>query len=411
MKIKFKLSILIIVIMAVAAAGIIILLLRQAYIVSINLRLRSIEHLTNYAEFWKAKEDGYVRALHTLANVMGDYESIKAEERRDRYDELLKSAIEVEPQMVLLYTIWKPNAIDGMDEQYIGRTGSSKTGQYAMTYSKETGSMVKRVSNDINNVMAHITGPTARKDRIDNLTLQKVDGNDRYTMRMMLPITNDNEIVGALGCLLVINVIQQVLENTIKTNDEVTFMAVYSYDGTVLAHSKPERIGRNILDVDVELGDSRKEMFEAVRNGNIYKGLTYDPLLDDNIRFLLKPIQIGNSNFNLSVLIGVSESYISKEIKAITRIAILIALIAVLVTAGIIFVILLGFIAKPTITVTDTLKDISDTGNELAGMTETAAVMTIYLRRIAGYRRWKGNLLYSPLRSGFLGPYHGNKCS
>jgi methyl-accepting chemotaxis protein len=398
--------------MAVSVAGIIILLLRQAYIVSINLRLRSIEHLTNHTEFWKAREDGYVRALHTLANVMGDYESIKAEERRDRYDELLKSAIEVEPQMVLLYTIWKPNAIDGMDEQYIGRTGSSKTGQYAMTYSKETGSMVKRVSNDINNVMAHITGPNARKDRIDNLTLQKVDGNDKYTMRMMVPITNNNndKIVGALGCLLVINVIQQVLENTIKSNDEIAMLAVYSEGGTILAHLRPERIGRNMLDVDVELGDSRKEMFEAVRNGNIYKGLKYDSLLDDNVRFVVKPVKIGDSNFNLSVLIGVSESYVLREIKAITRFAILMALIAVFVTAGIIFVVL-GFIAKPIVTVTDTLKDISNTGNELAGVAETATVMTIHLRRTAGYRRWKGNLLYSPPRSWSLWPYHGNKCS
>jgi hypothetical protein len=227
---------------------------------------------------------------------------------------------------------------------------------------------------------------------------------------------NNKEVVGGLGCLLVIDVIQRVLENTLKTNDKIALMAVYSYDGTILAHSKPERIGRNILDVDVELGDSMREILEAMKNGKVYNGIKYDPLLDDNIRFLVKPVQIGDSNCKFSVLIGVSESYVLREIKAVTRFTILMALIAVLVTAAVILIVF-GFITKPIITITDTIKNIPDTGNELSGnMARTAAILTIPCHRVrtcgtAGYRRWRGNLLYSLPRSGFLGPYPGNKCS
>ena len=32
-----------------------------------------------------------------------------------------------------LYSIWKPNAVDGMDSRFIGRAGSSPTGQYALS--------------------------------------------------------------------------------------------------------------------------------------------------------------------------------------------------------------------------------------------------------------------------------------
>jgi len=329
MKVKFKLSIWVIAVIVVVITGITALLLRQASAISLNLNLRSPEHLTNSVEFWNGREDGYIQSLHTLANVMGDYETIQAEERRDRYDELLKSALETEPQLVLLYTVWKPNAIDGMDELFIGRTGSSPTGQYAMTYSKETGTMVKRVSADIEGSMAYITGPNAHKDCIDNPILRKINGNDKYTIRMMVPITNNNndEVVGALGCLLVIDVIQKILENTLETNNEIALMVIYSNDGTILAHFKSEQIGRNMP--------------------------------DDNIRFVVKPIKMGDSNFNLTALIGVPESYILKEIKAITRFSIIMAAIAILVTAAIIFIVL-GFITKPIITVTDTLKDISE---------------------------------------------------
>jgi len=427
MKIKFKLSIVVIAIMAVVVSGIAALLLLRASQISLNLSLRSQEHLANSrAEFWKGREDGYIRALTTLANIMGDFETVKPEERRDRYDAMLKSSLEAEHQMVVLYTIWKPNALDGMDEQYIGRAGSSPTGQYAMAWSKETGSTVKRVSNDIENAMEHITGPNAFKDRINEPTLRKINGVDKYAIRMLVPITNHNknneEVVGALGCLLAIDVMQTTVEKTIKTNDEIDIVMIYSNAGTILAHYKPERIGRNMFDVDAELGDSRKDIFESMKNGNTYKGRIHDPALNDNLRFVVKPFQIGNSDFSMSVLIGVSESNILKGIKAITRFTVILAVTAILATAAIIFVVL-GYITKPIITVTNTLKDISqgegdltrtipekgndeisdmsryfnltlakikkliisikehaevlsDTGNELAGnMTETAAAM------------------------------------
>jgi methyl-accepting chemotaxis protein len=169
MRIKFKLSIWLITITAVVVTGITILLLRQASGISYYLNIRSLGHLTSQCvEFWKGQEDGYIRTLHTLAKIMGDYESIQASERRDRYDDMLRSALEAEPQMAAMYTVWKPNAIDNMDSLNIGRKGSSSTGLYAMAYLKEAGKITGHTSGDIDNVIAHITGPNAYKDRIDN---------------------------------------------------------------------------------------------------------------------------------------------------------------------------------------------------------------------------------------------------
>jgi len=267
--------------------------------------------------------------------------------------------MEAEPRIVLLYTVWKPNAIDSMDEYFIGRTGSSPTGQYAISYNKETGFMVKRVSVDIEGSMAYITGPDARKDRIDNPILRKINGTDKFTIRMMVPITNNNnnEVVGVLGCLFVIDVIQQALENTMKANDEIALMVIYSNNGTILAHSKPERIGRNMLDADKEFGDFRREIFEAIKSGKIYEGNKYDPMLDDNITYMVKHVKVGNANSNISVLIGVYESYILREINAITGFTVAMAAIAVLIITAVILAIY-GFVTKPIVTASDRLKDI-----------------------------------------------------
>lgn len=133
-------------------------------------------------------------------------------------------------------------------------------------------------------------------------------------------------------------VIQKVLEDTLKANGEITLMAVYSDDGTILAHFKPERIGKNMFDVEEELGDSRREMYKAMKNRKIYIGQEYDPSLGENIKFIVKPLQIGNSRLqpgprdevsplahNLSLLIGVSESYLIRETGAAHRPAVILS--------------------------------------------------------------------------------------
>ena len=367
MKIRFRLSICLIAIMAFMIIGITVLLLRQASGISYYLSIRNLGQLTaQRVEFWKGQEDGYIRTLHTLANVMGDYESIQAEERRDRYDDTLKAALETEPQMVALYTVWKPNAIDDMDSRYIGRTGSSPTGQYAMAYFKETGKITGRTSGDINNVMAHITGPNAHKDRVDNPTILKIKGKNTYIIKISVPITNNRtkKVVGGLGCFLVIDTMQYIIENTMKANNEIAMLAMYSGNGTVLAHYKPERIGKRMLDVDVELGDFRKEMFRAMQTGKTYMDTLYKPAFDEKIIFIMKPFQIGNSGHNWSMLIGIPKSFILKEVNTITEFTVMLIIIAIIAAAAIIFAII-GIITNPIVRITDMLKDISEGEGDL----------------------------------------------
>jgi methyl-accepting chemotaxis protein len=367
MKMKFRLGVSLVIITAVVVTGITILLLRQASGISYYLNIRSLGHLTSqYAEFWKGQEDGYLKTLHTLANVMGDYESIKVSERRDRYDDMLRSTLEGEPQMAAVYTVWKPNAIDGMDSKYIDRKGSSSTGLYAMAYFREANKITGRVSADIDNVIAHISGPNARKDRIENPAYVKIKGTNRFVVKMTVPITNrlTDEVVGGIGCFLFADSMQGIVENTLKNNGEIAMMAMYSGNGTILAHYLPERIGKRMIDADMELSDSRQPIFRAMQSGKSYMDTVYNPKLHENIIYIMKPFQIGNSGHNWAMLTGVMESYVLKDVKTITRFAIMLAATTVLLTAIIIFSIL-KTTTKPIERVTDALKDLSEGKGDL----------------------------------------------
>jgi len=166
-------------------------------------------------------------------------------------------------------------------------------------------------------IMAHATYSKSFDEGFVGNMMKKTNENNKSATN---PVTFDtyknNKIMDAHRFLLLINVTQRVLERTVKANDEIAFLAVYLDDGTIIAHYKPERIGKNMFDVDVEFSDYTQDIFDAINNGKIFKGVEYDPLLNEYIKFMVKPLHIDSFDQKLSMLIGVHESYV-KEIGSI----------------------------------------------------------------------------------------------
>ncbi|MDR1803490.1 MAG: hypothetical protein LBQ94_07775, partial [Treponema sp.] len=181
MKLKFKLSILVIAIMAVIVSGISILLLNRSSSMARQLTIGDISELANTrATYWEGVEDRRFAVLETLANIMAQYETVPLEERRDEYENLLLGTINANPDIVTMYTIWKPNAVDGMDAAYIGRVGSTPTGQYAITYTRENNTLESRATTDLDASMAYINGPNSRRARVEVPFARTLQGRDTY---------------------------------------------------------------------------------------------------------------------------------------------------------------------------------------------------------------------------------------
>ena len=106
MKIKYKLSLMVIAIILIVELALSIVVVLEARDISLDLSLRSLNAVAqNEATYWEGRENAYVRVLHTLASVMAGYESIPAESRRDFYDEIIRNALEGEPNIISLYTV------------------------------------------------------------------------------------------------------------------------------------------------------------------------------------------------------------------------------------------------------------------------------------------------------------------
>jgi methyl-accepting chemotaxis protein len=354
-------------IVLVVAGGLAIIQLVRASGITMNLAKAKTLYLARQrAEYWDGRMNGYIDMLQTLSNIMNYYENLPAAERRQNYENIMQSVFEDMPDFVRLFTVWKPGAIDGMDSLYIGRVGSTPTGQFAYALARDTGQITPITAPIVQEVMAQITGPNARVVGITEPAPFKNMGKDTYAVRITVPILNKrlNEVVGAVGCQLDIGLIQPRVEATIKQYEEIAAMAIYSNSGFVMSSYVPDHIGKMFPDSEIQFGKYINEAFQAVKDKKEYECFSYSPALQTNLQIAMVPVTIGDSNATWSLMVGSTEKYIMKDVNEMKKFVIILAAIA-LVAAVIIIYFVLDNITRPIVRVADTLKDISEGEGDL----------------------------------------------
>jgi len=367
MKIQLRLSIIMVAIVIVVAGGIAIIELTQASSITMALAKQKTMYLARQrAEYWDGRIGGYIQVLQTVSNVYNFYESIALADRRSQFEDTLQSIFEDMPDFVRMFTVWKPDAIDGMDSRYIGRVGSTNTGQFAFALTRESGTVERTVSSQVQAAMDQMNGPNSKVVEMADPTIFNIGGKDVYCLRIMVPVLNKrlNQTVGVVGCQMTIEMIQPRIEQTIKTFDEVSAMSIYTNSGFILASYRPERIGKNMLDAEVQFGSYANAALAAVKGNQEYECFSYAPSLRENIEIAIANVPLAASPTTWSVMVGSVESYILKEVNNLRNIVIIVAAVALVLSVVIIYIVL-GTTTKPIVKVAATLKDISEGEGDL----------------------------------------------
>jgi methyl-accepting chemotaxis protein len=369
MKIKFKLSLMVIAIILAVIISISFLLLRQASDASMQLSLKSMRYLSDYqTEYWKSQINYYKEVLRGVTNIMAGYQDIEPEIRRDYYDRILESTLESMPFFLEINTVWKPNAIDGMDAQMIGRPGSTDTGQYAMNFTRETDrdTITYRTTSSVPLVMSHLEGPNSKQDLVEHPFHRVVWGRDSYLFRLAVPIIDPitQEAVGMVGALLNIATIQEELEVFLAEHDDIAAMAIYSSNGFIISSYQARNVGRMMLEADTIYGDDLENAYRAVRAGERFFSVSFSPALRTNVILEINNFQMGNSDVAWSVMLAQTEAYIMASVRSMTQFTIILASLGLLAAAVIVYI-TLHFTTKPIVEVADTLKDIAQGEGDL----------------------------------------------
>jgi methyl-accepting chemotaxis protein len=372
MKIKYRLSIIVIAILLVVVAGISTMLLSRASNVAMNLSLESQTLLASQqAAFFKGREERWLQVAQSVAYIMEGYENISVEIRRDVFNDILMNILSGEPNLVSIYSIWKPNALDGMDARYAGENGYTPEGQYAMEASRVKGGGNRDfiLSSDIVNAMNYINDTTNNKRTQITEPVRGLgaDGNMTSGFRIKVPVINHstNETVGIVGLRIALDLVQPLVEQTIRDNDDIAAMVVYSDKGVIIGSYAPERLGKGLNEADnVLYGDSTAAIKNAVDDGYQFHLRAYSPALKTTLEIAIYPFYIGDSNISWSIMIGTPEDVILAEVRSMTLFTVIAAVIVVLVVAIVIYLVL-HRVTMPIVKVAETLKDISEGEGDL----------------------------------------------
>jgi methyl-accepting chemotaxis protein len=368
MKLKFRLSIIVIAILLVVVGGLSTLILLQASSIITELSVESIERLASQqASFWKGREEGYLRVAHVAAGFLAAYERTEPERRRVRFDQFLEATLRSEPNIVGIFAVFKPNVLDGADDQYRGVTGSSPEGIYAPWFTQSSGEIEHQTYENVPGALEVINGPNNRKETVRDPEPVTVQGRQTYMFRMAVPIINSrtNEVVGLVGVNILIDAVQPIVEQTLKTNEDIAALTVYTGNGTILGNLRPERIGKLLKEADTSLyGAHTDTAWEAVLNGKPLNLKVYSPVLESNLELVLYPFTIGDSGVSWSIMVSSAEIVVLEEVNTLTRLVVVIAAVVAVVVAVIIFLVL-SSITKPIVNVALTLQDISEGEGDL----------------------------------------------
>jgi methyl-accepting chemotaxis protein len=184
---------------------------------------------------------------------------------------------------------------------------------------------------------------------------------------MQVPVINSRtgEAVGAVGIHLNIAVIQRIALENIRNFDEIAGMAIFQgKDGMIMGHLVGARIGKMLVDVETTFGNRIREANQAVLDGKPFNLRTYSTVINARVQIIMIPITIGDSDSHWTMMAVMPETVILTRIKAITRLTVTIAVIVILITAIVLFVVF-GGVTKPIVSVANTLKDISEGEGDL----------------------------------------------
>ena len=252
----------------VALIGIVIyVLLSQA---SSLQRRTSEESLVNLAGVTASEIQSYYLTYfditRTLAKIISDYETIAVSQRRTFIYDIMLSVLNSNRSLVSVYSLWRPNVLDGMDAAY---AGPGDDGQFIAGFTRERGWIEQRSFPEhkylldinyqaMNLLDGIVTEPVARTVAL----------RDTWVVDIQVPILREGQVYGVLGVTINLEQLQFLVEPIRPYRTGRTM--VISSNGTIFAHNDPGLRGVSLLSSDPRdplfSGSTSLRIFQIILN-------------------------------------------------------------------------------------------------------------------------------------------------
>ncbi|MDR1507061.1 MAG: methyl-accepting chemotaxis protein [Treponema sp.] len=357
MKLRVRLSILVIAMVASVVASISAILLSRASTLQVGAAEENMKNLTGVtAADLQNRYTVYLDTVKTLSQIMSSYESVDPAVRRTRYSEMIQAVMESNENFVGMYTVWQPGVIDGNDAAFVNAPESDDSGNFITRVTRERGYLEVLPKAGWQDVLSKVKDVAS----FSNFVPRRVNGVDTYVATVTVPIIPDGttRIAGLIGVDIDLSISQKIIEGLKPYGNGRAIL--FTDDGRVAAHYDASR--RNEDAETVLLSIVGRKATDAFINAVDTVTPSVIPAID---RILCAyPFTIGDSTESWAVMTSVDDKTVLTDVNTLTRFTVLIAVIAIALTAIGVFFVAAG-ITKPIIRVAVTLKDISEGEGDL----------------------------------------------
>jgi methyl-accepting chemotaxis protein len=324
-----------------------------------NVRNLALEHgrdIQNWIEL-------YMDASRTLAQIMENFEELDPASRRSTFDMMLRGVVAANDEILGVWTIWEPNALDGMDALYVDTTGTDSSGRYIPWWVKSNGSVIVQACVEYEEADYYQYPMSTGNEMVTDPTYWEIEGTPTLMTDLVVPIKSQGRVVGTVGIDIAVSVVQSKVM-LIKPY-EGSIAAVFSNEGTVVAHFDEARIAKPMRETEkAEAGSYLDDYVQAVLKGEAYFFRNKDALSNVDMFFTSMPISLGKTLNPWSLTIGVPMEVVTAPIYRILMLSSIVAL-GILLAIGIAALLISRSISRPINSLVFMLKDISEGDGDL----------------------------------------------
>ncbi len=345
MKMKTKLMATLIPVIFVAFALTILFVYSKTDTIVRAITFSDAENLARqYGNEIKAELEEPLVTARTMASNMAKFEDIPLDQRRNFYLQSLKRTLEDNPNFLGTWTVWEPNALDGLDAQYANAPFYDATGRFVPYWNYAGGLHLEAcVTYDTDDVQSdyYNRAKNAKQEVILEPFVYEVAGEMTQLVSATSPIIVNGNVVGVSGVDLAINAIAKRIEKLKPYN--TGYAALLASNGAYAAHPNPKMIGKIIGEEKQEV---YKEAKEKILAGEKYDVEFYNDITERDEKIFYIPIELGRTGQKWYLAIACPIDEVLAENAALQNLLILIGFIVVAILVVIIFL-LARFIAKP----------------------------------------------------------------
>jgi methyl-accepting chemotaxis protein len=327
-----------------------------------NIALAQGRDIQNWIEI-------YMDTSRALAQAMEGFEDLEPASRRGTFDALLKSVVKANPAILGVWTIWEPNALDGMDQVYADTAGTDASGRYIPWWVKSGGDVIVQACVEYEAADYYQYPLKTGNEMITDPTYWEIEGKPTLMTDLVAPIKRRGIVVGTVGIDIEIAVVQSKVAAINPYPGSVA--AVFSNKGTVVAHFNPDWIAKPMREAEAaQAGPYIESYVQAVLNGEPYFFRHRDASDEADRFFTSVPFAIGKTQNPWSLSIGVPTSVVMAPVYRILIVNSGIAL-GTLLVIGLAAFFISRSISRPIACTMTVLKDIAggDLTREIAVQT------------------------------------------